>query len=83
MKVIVDQNDPGYYETRALELIGEAKKCWKVVESINALQEVTPSNYQKQKDNRERYHECMKNAISLLGLARLGRSDGTSEEKVG
>lgn len=64
MKVIADENDPRYCEMRALEFIEEARKLIPLMQG-----EPTPVVLAHQ----ARYHECMKTAISLIGLARLGR----------
>jgi hypothetical protein len=56
MKVVADLSDPGYYETRAIELILEAKE----------IREHQPKWWR----NNERYHVALNTAIQFLSLAR-------------
>lgn len=55
ISIIIEQNDPNFYEIRAKELMSEAKLC---------LGFGTPNEHQL-----ARYEETMSKAITLLGLA--------------
>jgi hypothetical protein len=60
MSVIVNQNNPDYFELRAIEMIDEARLSLGVGPEKNDLQ-------------MQQYHLKMTQAISLLGLARASR----------
>ncbi len=72
MKVIVDQDDPTYYERRAAEFIAEGQGCEKAASMLHIGAE--KATYMA------RYHECMKQAITLLALARLSRNGPVQTE---
>jgi len=66
MKVIVDQGSPDYYELRAAELIGEARRAVELA----GVHSTDPTMH---KTYMEEYDRNMERAISLLALARLTR----------
>lgn len=65
MKVIVESNNPEYFEMRAREMIDEAIAITKQDDTDDLA--IEASLYRE-------YHEKMKRATSLLALARLGRT---------
>ena len=67
MSILVDMEDPGYCESKAIELISEAKKLQKEIAS--PPEDFSNSNL------KEQYDEKMAQAISLLALARVQRND--------
>lgn len=65
VKIIMEHDNPYYFETRAKELITEAQNC---------IGPGTPDQHQL-----ANYHDRMKIAITLLGLARLKRKSHDSK----
>ena len=74
MKIIVDLNNPEYYEARAIEFIQEAKDSARV---FDALKDKKPGDLidgaVRIELEIDSYHDCLKKAIGLLTLARLAR----------
>ena len=76
LKIVFDVADPRYYELRALELIQEARQCINRIKMYNPDHIVDPV-----RELEYTYHEKLKQAISLLAMARAYESFG--EEKLG
>lgn len=66
LSIVVDMDDPGYAESKAIELISEAKQLAREIESPP----VDVANV----GLREQYNEKVAQAISLLALARVQRN---------
>lgn len=67
LAVILEQNDPRYFESRAMELVSEARQ---------SLGEGTPTDHQLQV-----YEDKIKKSITLLALASLYRNNLKMEQK--
>jgi hypothetical protein len=66
LSIVVDMNDPGYAESKAIELISEAKQLQREL--------ATTENDRADEDLKKQYDEKMAQAISLLALARVQRN---------
>lgn len=66
LSIVVEMDDPGYSESKAIELIAEAKQLQREI----AAYPTDDSN----KGLQDQYDEKVAQAISLLALARVQRN---------
>lgn len=71
MKIIVDMDDPRYYEVRAIEFIQEAMQAGQALSQ--KFESGLVDGATRYQANIELYNESINYAIGLLALARIAR----------